>query len=97
MKFLLVLLFLYSDGVKRLVALLKSSDNDLILSVLSVLCNISTNTEVRQAISSVDDNLSEMLAKLLKSTNDEIRSKASILIADTCFIPNNQVKNKINV
>jgi len=88
---------LYSDGVKRLVALLKSSDNDLILSVLSVLCNISTNTEVRQAISSVDDNLSEMLAKLLKSTNDEIRSKASILIADTCFIPNNQVKNKINV
>ena len=97
MKFLLVLLFLYSDGVKRLVALLKSSDNDLILSVLSVLCNISTNTEVRQAISSVDDNLSEMLAKLLKSTKDEIRSKASILIADTCFIPNNQVKNKINV
>ena len=97
MKFLLVLLFLYSDGVKRLVALRKSSDNDLILSVLSVLCNISTNTEVRQAISSVDDNLSEMLAKLLKSTNDEIRSKASILIADTCFIPNNQVKNKINV
>lgn len=88
---------MYSDGVKRLVALLKSSDNDLILSVLSVLCNISTNTEVRQAISSVDDNLSEMLAKLLKSTNDEIRSKASILIADTCFIPNNQVKNKINV
>ena len=88
---------MYSDGVKRLVALLKSSDNDLILSVLSVLCNISTNTEVRQAISSVDDNLSEMLAKLLKSTNDEIRSKASIFIADTCFIPNNQVKNKINV
>ena len=33
----------YSDGIKRLVALLKSSDNDLILSVLSVLCNISTH------------------------------------------------------
>lgn len=81
----------FKDGIKRLIALLKMNDNDLILSTLSVLCNISTNTEVREAISTVEEDLSEMFSKLLKTTNDEIRSKTSILIADICFIPTNQV------
>ena len=84
---------LETDGIKRLIVLLKMTDNDLILSVLSVLCNISTNTEVREAISTVDEDLSDMFSKLLKSNNDEIRSKTAILIADICFIQSNQVKN----
>jgi hypothetical protein len=71
------------------------TDDNLILSTLSVLCNISTNAEVRQAISTVDENLSEMFSKLLKSTNDEIRSKTSILTADICFISSNQVKKRL--
>ncbi len=58
------------------------------------MCNISTNTEVREAISIVEEDISEMFSKLLKSNNDEIRSKTSILIADICFIPSNQVKKK---
>jgi hypothetical protein len=81
---------LETDGIKRLITLLKLNDNALILSILSVLCNISTNKEVREAISTVEENLSEMFSKLLKSNNDEIRSKTSILIADICFIPSNQ-------
>jgi len=73
------------------------TDNNLILSVLSVLCNISTNTEVREAISSLaEENLYEMLSNLLKSNNNEIRSKTAILIADICFIPSNQVKLIVN-
>ena len=86
---------LFEDGIKRLVALLKMHDNDLILSTLSVLCNISTHQEVREAVSTVEENLSEMFAKLLKSNKDEIRSKTSILIADICFIPTNQVRQTI--
>lgn len=86
-------LFFFKDGIKRLIVLLKMNDNDLILSTLSVLCNISTNTEVREAISTVEEDLSEMFSKLLKSNNDEIRSKTSILIADICFISSNQVRN----
>jgi hypothetical protein len=66
------------------------NDDILILSTLSALCNISTNTEVRQAISNVEENLSEMFSNLLKSNNNEIRSKTSVLIADICFIPSNQ-------
>ena len=66
------------------------NDDVLILSTLSALCNISTNTEVRQAISNVEENLSGMFSNLLKSTNNEIRSKTSVLIADICFIPSNQ-------
>lgn len=77
-----------------MVALLKMNDNDLILSTLSVLCNISTHQEVREAISTAEDDLSQMFAKLLKTTKDEIRSKTSILIADVCFIPSNQVIQK---
>ena len=80
-----------ADGIKRLIVSLKSTDNGLLLSTLSVLCNISTNAEVRRAISNVNENLSEMFSNLLKSTNDEIRSKTAILIADICFIPSNQV------
>ena len=79
------------DGIKRLVALLKTTDNSLILSTLSVLCNISAHTEVRQAISSTGDKLADVLSNLLTSTSDEIRSKAAILIADICFVPSNQV------
>jgi hypothetical protein len=71
------------------------TDDILILSTLSVLCNISTNTEVRQAITNVEEDLSEMFSNLLKSTSDEIRSKTSILIADICFIPSNQVETQI--
>lgn len=71
------------------------NDNDLILSTLSVLCNISTHQEVREAVSTVEEDLSEMFAKLLKSHKDEIRSKTSILIADICFIPSNQVRQTI--
>ena len=82
---------LSSDGIQRLVTLLNSTDSPLLLSTLSVLCNISTNSEVRQAISNVKENLPEMFSNLLKTTNDEIRSKTSILIADICFIPSNQV------
>jgi len=82
---------LLKDGIKQLISLLKMTDNELILSILSVLCNISTNKEVREAISTVEEDLSEMFSKLLKSNNDEIRSKTSILIADICFIPSNQV------
>lgn len=81
----------FEDGIKRLIALLKMNDNDLILSTLSVLCNISTHQEVREAISTAEDDLSQMFAKLLKTNKDEIRSKTSILIADVCFIPSNQV------
>ncbi len=84
--------FFLIGGIKRLVASLKMTDNNLILSVLSVLCNISTNTEVREAISLAEENLYEMLSNLLKSNNNEIRSKTAILIADICFIPSNQVK-----
>lgn len=71
------------------------TDNELILSTLSVLCNISTHQEVREAISTVEEDLSEMFAKLLKSNKDEIRSKTSILIADICFISTNQVRSII--
>ncbi|CAF0881764.1 unnamed protein product [Rotaria sordida] len=81
---------LETDGIKRLIKLLKMTDASLILSTLSVLCNISTNTEVRLAISTAEENLSEMFSNLLKLNNDEIRSKTSILIADICFIPSNQ-------
>ncbi|CAF3613919.1 unnamed protein product [Rotaria sp. Silwood1] len=81
---------LETDGIKRLIKLLKMTDANLILSTLSVLCNISTNTEVRLAISTAEDNLSEMFSNLLKLNNDEIRSKTSILIADICFVPSNQ-------
>ncbi|CAM4742108.1 unnamed protein product [Rotaria magnacalcarata] len=81
---------LETDGIQRLVSLLKITDVNLILSTLSVLCNISTNTEVRLAISTAENNLSEMFANLLKFHNDEIRSKTAILIADICFIPSNQ-------
>jgi len=89
--------FFLIGGIKRLVASLKMTDNNLILSVLSVLCNISTNTEVREAISSLaEENLYEMLSNLLKSNNNEIRSKTAILIADICFIPSNQVKLIVN-
>lgn len=88
-------MFIYIEGIKRLVALLKMTDHHLILSTLSVLCNISITTEVRLAISSVNENLSEMFSNLLKLNNDEIRSKTSILMADICFIPSNQV-NRTN-
>ncbi len=87
---------LFKDGIKRLIALLKMTDNALILSILSVLCNISTNKEVREAISTVEEDLSEMFSKLLKCNNDEIRSKTSILIADICFISSNQVKTDLS-
>ncbi|CAF4234575.1 unnamed protein product, partial [Rotaria sp. Silwood2] len=81
---------LETDGIKRLIRLLKMTDANLILSTLSVLCNISTNTEVRLAISTAEENLSDMFSNLLKLNNDEIRSKTSILIADICFVPSNQ-------
>jgi len=87
---------LFKDGIKRLIALLKMTDNALILSILSVLCNISTNKEVREAISTVEEDLAEMFSKLLKCNNDEIRSKTSILIADICFISSNQVKTDLS-
>ncbi|CAF4458575.1 unnamed protein product, partial [Adineta steineri] len=38
---------LETGGIRRLIALLNVTDNSLVLSVLSVLCNITTNTEVR--------------------------------------------------
>ena len=82
----------FIDGIKRLVALLKTTDNSLILSTLSVLCNISAHAEVRRAVSSTGDKLAEVLSNLLTSTSDEIRSKAAILIADICFVPSNQVQ-----
>lgn len=84
-------LLFWTDGIKRLVKLLKINDAGLILSTLSVLCNISTHTEVRLAISSAEADLSDMFSNLLKINNDEIRSKTSVLIADICFIPANQV------
>ncbi|CAF1213803.1 unnamed protein product [Adineta steineri] len=81
---------LETGGIRRLIALLNVTDNSLVLSVLSVLCNISTNIEVREEISTASENLYEMFSHLLKSNNDEIRSKTAILVADICFIPSNQ-------
>ncbi|CAF1396020.1 unnamed protein product [Adineta ricciae] len=81
---------LETGGIKRLITLLKMTDNNLLLLVLSVLCNISTNAEVREEISNANQDLSDTLSNLLNSNIDEIRSKAAILIADICFIPSNQ-------
>ncbi|CAF1602062.1 unnamed protein product, partial [Didymodactylos carnosus] len=80
---------LETGGIKRLLKLLTLKDQSLLISTLSVLCNISTNNDVRQTLASADD-LPTIFGSLLHWHNDEIRSKTTILIADVCFIQSNQ-------
>ncbi|UJR31012.1 hypothetical protein I4U23_018523 [Adineta vaga] len=73
---------LETGGIKRLIGLLKMTDNNLLLLILSVLCNISTNTEVREEISNADQNLCNTLSNLLQSNERFVESNAIVALSN---------------
>ncbi len=85
---LLWYLLLYPDGIPALVALLTLSREDIQSVAASVLCNISENEAVREALTQA--KAGPILIELLKSPVDEIQSRASIILADLACVGDNQ-------
>ncbi len=89
-----------ANGIDQLVTILRankvlnsnpdiaSSQQTLILNTLSVLCNLSDNSTVREHLSAIKD-LGSILIKLLESpSTDDIQSRAAIVLADVSYVNN---------
>lgn len=77
-----------AEGVPALVNLLKIDNEELQCVAASVLCNISEQTEVRQALTRC--NSGQVLIKLLSSPVDDIQSRAAIILSDLACVEGNQ-------
>lgn len=77
-----------TEGVPALVNLLKIENEELQCVSASVLCNISEQTEVRQALTQC--NSGPILIQLLSSTVDDIQSRAAIILSDLACVEGNQ-------
>ncbi|XP_052246071.1 ankyrin and armadillo repeat-containing protein-like isoform X2 [Dreissena polymorpha] len=79
---------LEAEGVPALVDLLKIDNEELQCVAASVLCNISEQTEVRQALTKC--KAGPILIKLLSSPVDDVQSRASIILSDLACVEGNQ-------
>ncbi|WAQ94689.1 ANKAR-like protein [Mya arenaria] len=77
-----------AEGVPALVDLLKIENEELQCVAASVLCNISEQTEVRQALTKCKSG--PILIKLLGSPVDDVQSRAAIILSDLACVEGNQ-------
>ena len=68
-----------------------SSKQQRYLDVLSVLCNISERTEIKQCLNQLKDVCDILIKILMHTNNEDMKSRVAILIAD---IASYEVANK---
>ena len=81
---------LYAGGVPALVALLRLDSEELQALAASVLCNIGSHSEVREAVSAAD--AIPVIIHLLESPVPMIHSRAAVILADLACLDKNQDK-----
>ena len=81
---------LYAGGVPALVTLLRLDNEELQALAASVLCNIGSHTEVREAVSAAE--AVPVLISLLASPVAMIHSRVAVILADLACLDSNQDK-----
>jgi hypothetical protein len=82
-----------SDSQSKFNSKILSKKETIALNAILVLCNLSDQFEIKQALSQIND-LSAVLIKLLEfSNNEDMQSRVAILLADVATVDE---KNKIS-